>query len=732
MRKSDAGRWRLAAVLAAGITVVAVTSAAQAGAAPPGRPGVPNSAPRWTARARALGVTPAGSMVNFGVLLRMRDPAGAAATLQHISDPDSASYGQWLTNQQFNARYAPGAAEVSAVRNWLAAQGFRVRQSLPSGMYIEASGTAAQIEKTFATTLRQYTYRGQTVRSNATTLTFPSGTPSAEIGAVAGVLGVDQGAQLHTPSAKLPGPPPGARFGVQPCSDYYGQKVATDKPPAYGTSQPYAVCGYVPQRHQTAYGESGLLRAGIDGRGVTVAITDAYAAPTIYQDAQQYNRVHHQPLFGSGQFRQITPPANGYDLIDECGAQGWYGEETLDVEAVHAMAPGAKVVYVGGADCSSGLDEAWAETIDKHVADVITNSWTDGTDDLSLLGQDYVDFYNQFALEAALTGITVNFSSGDAGDRTSGGTDLGAKSVEFPADVPFVSGIGGTSVGVGRQGDRLWEYGWQSSYSVLTDGAWTPPPPGTYSSGGGGGTSAIFDQPSYQRGNVPKSISEYFGSTPMRAVPDISMPGDPNTGFLVGETQEFPDGTYWDQYRIGGTSLSSPLMAGVIAVANQYAHRKLASSTRCTTSCCTHRQCATLSRRGRPSRRCVPSTSTASTPREASCTGCRPSTCSPRQSTARRATTPRRASGRPTALSSSPVCLPPRTHSADNASGPGLLRTGEPAGGQAPPTMSDRQSCRGVTPGGTTGAGAGGWAVGSLGRPRGNRARAIRSSVVVR
>ena len=50
------------------------------------------------------------------------------------------------------------------------------------------------------------------------------------------------------------------------------------------------------------------------------------------------------------------------------------------------MAPGAKVVYVGASDCLSGLDNAWAATIDNHVADVITNSWTDGTDDITLLG----------------------------------------------------------------------------------------------------------------------------------------------------------------------------------------------------------------------------------------------------------------------------------------------------------------------------------------------------------
>ena len=96
-----------------------------------------------------------------------------------------------------------------------------------------------------------------------------------------------------------------------------------------------------------------------------------------------------------------------------------------------------------------------------------------------------------------------------------------------------------------------------------------------YSSGGGGGTSVLFAQPWYQRGVVPASISKYFGSTPMRTVPDISMPGDPNTGFRVGQTQEFPDGTYYDEYRIGGTSLASPLLAGMQAIANQKAHHAL-------------------------------------------------------------------------------------------------------------------------------------------------------------
>jgi subtilase family serine protease len=261
-------------------------------------------------------------------------------------------------------------------------------------------------------------------------------------------------------------------------------------------------------------------------------------------------------------------------MIDECGGNGWYGEETLDVEAVHAMAPGANIVYVGAKDCSSGLDDAWAKTIDDHVADVVTNSWTDGTDDVSVLGQDYVDFYDQFSLEAALTGITVNFSSGDDGDHTAGGTDLAAKTVEFPADEPYVTAVGGTSIGIDAHGRRIFEHGWQTSYADLADGSWGALP-GPYSSGGGGGTSVLFDQPFYQQGRVPGSISQTNGGAPMRAVPDISMVGDPNTGMVVGETQVFPDGTYFDQYRIGGTSLSSPLLAGVVAMADQLTHRSL-------------------------------------------------------------------------------------------------------------------------------------------------------------
>ena len=564
---------RVAVGLLAGATAVGLSvSAGAASAAPQTRHPLTGSTPKWLPFARDMGTTVSTDPVNFGVLLGMRDESGALATLKAVSDPNSASYGHYLTNKQFDAQYAPAPSSVKAVQGWLRDQGFKVSRTLPSGMYVEVSGTVGQVQATFGTKIHNFSYQGKQVYANTSQLSLPAGTPAAVTGAISGIVGVDQGSELKQVADPEPGPPPGARFGVQPCSAYYGQKIATGKPAVNGKHQPYAVCGYTPSQLQSAYGESSLLKQGIDGRGYTVAITDAYAAPTILADAQKYNQVHGQPLFKPGQFSQIIPEADGFDNTDLCGAQGWYGEETLDVEAVHAMAPGAKVIYVGASDCLSGLDLAWANIIDSHFADVVTNSWTDGVDDVSLLGNAYVTFYEQFSTEAAITGITVNFSSGDDGDHTEGGTALASKTVEFPADLPYVTGVGGTSVFIGSKGQWLGEQGWQTAYSPLKNGKWGT---AAYNSGGGGGTSQLFTQPWYQQGKVPVSESEYYSNVPMRTVPDISMPGDPNTGMIVGETQVFPDGTYWDQYRIGGTSLSSPLLAGVVAVADQAHHKAL-------------------------------------------------------------------------------------------------------------------------------------------------------------
>ena len=100
-----------------------------------------------------------------------------------------------------------------------------------------------------------------------------------------------------------------------------------------------------------------------------------------------------------------------------------------------------------------------------------------------------------------------------------------------------------------------------------------------YLYGGGGGTSYTYTQPYYQAGVVPAALAlrnqAIFGQIPLRVEPDISMDADPQTGLLIGLTQTFPDGTYYDQFKEGGTSLASPLLAGVIADTDQAAGSSL-------------------------------------------------------------------------------------------------------------------------------------------------------------
>lgn len=519
------------------------------------------SRPAFLAHSQDLGPAAGSQSVDFEVLLNYPHAAAVEAEAKAISSPGNALYRHFLTTAQFRARYSPTTASVDAVESWARSAGLHVASVAKSRLYVEVTGQMAQAEKMVGTRMDVYRYSGQNVTEPVANYKVP--TSLSKI--VSGIVDLDTSGSLAKPADTLPGPPPGVRYGVQPCSAYYGQKMATNKPKAYGKTWPYTICGYGSKQYEEAFGLASSIAKGIDGTDVTVAIVDAYASPTILSDAQTFSKDNGIPKFANGQFTQDVPAPNGYNLEKECGPQGWYGEETLDVEAVHSMAPGANIVYVGGKNCGGGLNKAWASVIDNHLASIETDSWLFGPEDLVPAGA--VNFFNEYLLEAANTGVTVQFSSGDDGDNAA--TSYG-KSVNFPASSPWATGVGGTSTEIGSSGQIVFQTGWSSSYSQLHKDTWVPRPPGVYSSGSGGGTSIDFSQPFYQVGVVPISISEYYSSSPMRAVPDVSMPADPNTGLRIGETQVFPDGTHYGTYRLGGTSLSSPLFAGVLADAEQY------------------------------------------------------------------------------------------------------------------------------------------------------------------
>jgi subtilase family serine protease len=537
-----------ALVPAACVAALAAVVAATATAAPSPRAQLAGSVPPWATSANFKSSTSGSDTVGFRVYLGWR--GNAEATALAVSTPGSASYGHYLTPQQFRQQFSPSQSDVNAVTSWLKSQGFSVDYTPQNNLYVAAEGTVAQAQAAFGVNFGEYNVNGLTLRAPESAVTVPS----SLAGVVESVVGLDESSALvHTDHIVSDAPAPGGFRNAPPCSTYWGQYQATTLPKFNGKTLPYAPCGLVASQLRNVYG---LSSTSDDGSGQTVAIIDAYASPTILQDANTYSSRHGLPQFQGSQFTQVVAPGT-YRRAEnkKQDPQGWWGEETLDVEAVHSMAPGANIVYVSAPNNYQDLDAALNHVVDRHLAQIVTNSYGWPTE---LLPAGFVTPVENILVQAAAEGIGVYFSSGDNGDES---LVMGYATPDWPASSPWVTAVGGTSLGVTAAdgtAQRAFETYWGTDKYSLKNGAWSPI---GWVYGGGGGISRLFAAPGYQQG---------FASGG-RSVPDISLVGDPNTGFVEGQTQAFPDGTYYDEYRIGGTSLSSPLFAGYMAVADELA-----------------------------------------------------------------------------------------------------------------------------------------------------------------
>jgi subtilase family serine protease len=541
--------------LGAAVATLAVAAVAAAPASAASSKKLEGSTPPWAKSSNLKGAAPAGDPVNFRVYLGWRDAAGAEALARSVSDPHSASYRKYLTPAEFRKRFAPLQSDVNAVQSWLRSQGLSVVDTPTNNHYVAAEGSVSQVEAAFGTKLNRYTVEGKTLRAPAGELSVPS-----SLTAVNAVVGVDESAELvHSDRVGTDAPPSAGFRNAPPCSAYWGEKIATTAPSYQGKKQPYAPCGATPDQLRGAYGVAG---SGYDGAGQTVAVIDAYASPTIQQDVNEYSSRHDLPALKPGQLQEAVAPGT-YRRPENRrqDPEGWYGEQTLDIEAVHTMAPAAKIVYVGAPNNYRDLDAIMNHVVDKHLAQIVTNSYGYSGE---FLPPGFIKPQNDTFIQAAIEGIGLYFSSGDNGDEVE---NLGIASPDWPASSPWVTAVGGTSLGVTKTDGYYGETGWGTRSAPLANGAWGP---FSFLYGSGGGTSRLFAEPSYQQGVVPASLATRWGPA-ARVVPDVAMDGDPNTGMLVGQTQTFSDGAYYDEYRIGGTSLSSPLFAGVMALADQAA-----------------------------------------------------------------------------------------------------------------------------------------------------------------
>jgi subtilase family serine protease len=351
--------------------------------------------------------------------------------------------------------------------------------------------------------------------------------------------------------------------------------------PAVGSSHEAAAggtvdCGsattcFTPQQFEVAYGVQPLLRRGIDGRGETVVLPELaesqLSPPTVTDlrlDFAAFDRLFRLPAPRLRVVSTFAGPADPWLT---------YGEEVLDAEMVHSIAPRAAltIVLVRG-DSLDSADQAVAAS----VAALRLGAAEGGVISLSPAGQiggeHCVDSAQAGQLNSALradasrhvTVVAATADSGAAGepcaliDALSGGISSGfvpRREVSLVSSDPLVLGAGGTTLHASHTtGAWIGETTWG-----LPDGS-----PGTGFQASSGGFSHLFRRPSYQNG-VP-GIGAY------RGVPDVAADASPATGFPV------VTGSSGGGYSIsghGGTSASAPLWAGIIALADQDAGRHL-------------------------------------------------------------------------------------------------------------------------------------------------------------
>jgi subtilase family serine protease len=313
---------------------------------------------------------------------------------------------------------------------------------------------------------------------------------------------------------------------------------------------------YTPAQVRRNYGLGAVYTAGYNGAGRVIGIVDVYGSPTIRADLATFDH-----RFG-------IPPPPSFTIVRPAGTVppfdprvtdmlGWAGETTLDVEWAHAIAPGASIVLaetpVDEVEGTSGF--AQIMTAEKYLishehVSVISQSFV-ATEETFPNAASIVALRGAYR-DAARAGVTVLGGSGDAGvsgAKTNVSQYYDKRVIGWPASDPLVTAVGGTQ--------------------ILLDATGRPTaPPQVWSGfgsgpiGSGGGISEYFQRPSWENG-----VASIVGGH--RGMPDVSMLASCVPGAVIYSSFPGPSPGY---SATCGTSLATPIFAGVVAIADQLHH----------------------------------------------------------------------------------------------------------------------------------------------------------------
>jgi subtilase family serine protease len=493
--------------------------------------------------------------------------ADLEALLQAQRDPASALYHQWLTPEQFAARFGMADADLIKVEGWLREQGFSIDSVTRSRNAIRFSGTAGQVESAFRTEMHYYTVGGARHFAAFSDLSVPVTIART----VLGIRNLDD---------------------FRPHSHAISAVSARVRPDF--TSSVSGNVYFAPGDIGTVYDIDRQYSAGFTGSGQTIAIVGQSSIEL--SDIQNFQNAASLAVKAP---TLILMPGTGTPTVvakDEA-------ESDLDLEWSGAIAPGATIdfVYTGNNSNYSAFD-AMQYAIDQDIAPIISASYGTCEADLpsSPLGNgDPAEPTLEAAFQqAAAQGQTLVAASGDDGSTDCFGTtglttaQQEALAVDYPASSPYVTGMGGTEVSKVNEDYLLSGYGyWDAKASTdiintalqyLPEVAWNDDTSGCGEddclSSSGGGASTLFSKPSWQMG-VPGIPDDG-----QRDVPDLALNASPETpGYLFcssdssfwqkGQTASctvgFRDGAGGLLTVVGGTSMAAPTFSGMLALINQ-------------------------------------------------------------------------------------------------------------------------------------------------------------------
>ena len=550
-------------------------------------------------------------------LVLRRSPAQEAALESFMAeqlDPASPNYHHWLSPEEFGKSYGPSDSDIAAVTTWLQDHGFSIYQVSHGRVTIEFSGTADQVKQAFHTEMHNYLVHGKMHLANDRDPQIPE----ALAPVITGVASLHDFFPTHQ---SKPG-----RF-VSMNRDTHQvtplDSVGSSANPQYVFADPNS--GGVnnedigPYDFAAMYNLTPLWTAGITGKGISIAI----AAQT---DINLTDISTFRTFFGLSKFAGTAKMVlNG---PDPGTIQGSVVENTLDTEWAGAAAPDAQVLVVAtkGTATSSGGVLSISYIVDQNLAPVMSASYGECEAGLAAAGNANL---NAIFQQGSAEGISMFESAGDQGSTGCDNSDAtvfpnpaqnGLQVNGFVSN-PYITGVGGTDIV--WQEDAYTKY-WtantvnhSSAIGYIPEIPWNSTCTSSYLltyvytgqtssealcnnavldgldrlltvTGGSGGKSSCLSnkgtfascsgayvKPSWQTGvGVP--------ADKVRDVPDVSLfasdglpEGNGGSAYLICVSSNSPDktcdytGANIVAQEVGGTSVSSPAMAGIMALVVQ-------------------------------------------------------------------------------------------------------------------------------------------------------------------